>query len=196
METGGHKIGRISRPFPSISIAFTPDSPWTNRGTSINLTFILSTSFLPAMVQLDVVRSCNSTLIKTQPLVAIFVGGTSGIGEHTIRALAVTHSDKGKGLRLYIVGRNADAAKKIISDCVRVCPGGQFQFVQAGDLALLRDVDHVCAEIIRIEEHENANGARVDLLVMSQAFFNPFEPRRGISSSLVPLCPSVPPQAT
>ncbi len=56
-----------------------------------------------------------------------------------------------------------------MSDCVRLCPEGQFRFVQAEDLALLKDVDRVCAEIIRIEEDENANGgtARVDLLVMS-----------------------------
>ncbi|MCJ1421511.1 hypothetical protein MMC32_007875 [Xylographa parallela] len=125
------------------------------------------------MVQIDVVRSCNSTLVKTQPIVAVFVGGTSGIGENTIRALATTHSDQGKGLRLYIVGRNADAAKKIISECARVCPIGQFKFVQAGDLSLLKDVDHVCSEITRMEEDDNANGgsARVDLLVMSHAYF-------------------------
>jgi NAD(P)-dependent dehydrogenase (short-subunit alcohol dehydrogenase family) len=151
--------------------------------------------FFTVIVQIDVVRSCNSTLIKTQPLVAVFVGGTSGIGEYTIRALAAAHSDQGKGLRLYIVGRNADAARATISDCVRVCPGGQFRFVQAEDLALLKDVDRVCAEIIRIEEDENVKGgtARVDLLVMSQAYLS-FEPRRGISSSLVPPCPSLHPQ--
>ncbi|MCJ1380168.1 hypothetical protein MMC17_003271 [Xylographa soralifera] len=125
------------------------------------------------MVKIDVVRSCNSTLVKTQPLVAVFVGGTAGIGENTIRALATTHSDQGKGLRLYIVGRNADAAKKIISECVHVCPVGQFRFVQAGDLSLLKDVDRVCSEITRMEEDESANGgnARVDLLVMSHAYF-------------------------
>jgi NAD(P)-dependent dehydrogenase (short-subunit alcohol dehydrogenase family) len=146
------------------------------------------------MVQIDVVRSCNSTLVKTQPLVAVFVGGTSGIGELTIRALAATHSNQGKGLRLYIVGRNADAAQKTISECTRVCPGGNFRFVQAEDLALLEDVDKVCAEIIRIEEDENANGgtARVDLLVMTQALLN-FQPRRGILSPLILKCPSLHP---
>ena len=138
------------------------------------------------MVQIDVVRSCNSSLVKTQPLVAVFVGGTGGIGEFTIRALAATHADQGKGLRLYIVGRNADAAKKISSDCAQICPGGQFRFVQAQDLALLTDVDRVCAEIIQSEENEGANSgnARVDLLVMSQAF-TLFQPRKGTSSPSV-----------
>ena len=132
------------------------------------------------MVHLDVVRAANSALVKSQPLVAVFVGGTSGIGEQTIYALAATHAEKGKGLRLYIVGRNAAAAQKIISECTRLCPGGSFRFVQAKDLALLEDVDRICAEIIRIEEDENANGgtARVDLLVMSQALVN-FQPRTG-----------------
>ncbi|MCJ1398810.1 hypothetical protein MMC11_002011 [Xylographa trunciseda] len=139
------------------------------------------------MVQLDIVRSCNSTLIKSQPLVAVFVGGTSGIGENAIRALAAAHSDQGRGLRLYIVGRNADAAKNIIADCVRVCSVGQFRFVKAEDLSLLKDVDHVCSEITRIEEEENTNGgsAKVDLLVMSQAGFDlSFQPRHDTKEGL------------
>lgn len=145
------------------------------------------------MVQIGVVRSCNSTLISTQPLVAVFVGGTSGIGEYTIQALAATHSDQGRGLRLYIVGRNGNAAEKTISECVRICPGGQFRFVQAKDLALLKDVDRVCNEITRIERDENTNGgtACVDLLVMSQAYLT-FEKRRGNSSPLLPSSPASP----
>lgn len=148
------------------------------------------------MVQIDVVRSCISTLVKTQPLVAVFVGVTAGIGEYAVRALAATHSDQGKGLHVYLVGRKADAAEKTIADCLRLCPMGQFRFVQAKDLALLKDVDRVCAEITRIEEDENVNGgpARVDLLVMTQAYLT-FEPRRGISPCLFPLFPSLHQQA-
>ena len=125
------------------------------------------------MVQIGVVRFSNATLIKSQPLVAVFVGGMSGIGEHTIHALAATHVDRGKGLHLYIVGRNADAGGKIILDCARVCPSGHFFFMRADDLSLLKDVDRVCAEIIQGEKDENGNGARVDLLIMSQAFSIP-----------------------
>ncbi|KAK9321583.1 hypothetical protein V1517DRAFT_170511 [Lipomyces orientalis] len=137
------------------------------------------------MVHIEVVRSCNSTLVKKQPLVAVFVGGTAGIGESSVRALAATHSVQGKGLRLYIVGRNADAAEKIISDCVRICPVGQFRFVPAEDLALLKDVDRVCAEIVRAEENENKYGetARLDILVMSQGYIS-FEPRRETKEGL------------
>ena len=132
------------------------------------------------MVQMDVVRASNSSLVKSHPLVAVFVGGTSGIGEYTIKALAATHAKQGQGLRLYIVGRNADAAEKTISDCTRVCPEGDFRFVKAGDLALLKDVDSVCAEIVRMEEGSAKGGAaRVDLLLLTQAYFS-FDSRIGM----------------
>ena len=131
------------------------------------------------MVQIDAVRSSNSLLVKSHPLVAVFVGGTSGIGEYTVKALA-THAKQGQGLRLYIVGRNADAAEKTISDCTRLFPEGDFRSVKAGDLALLRDVDLVCAEIMRMEEESFTGGpARVDLLVLTQAYFS-FDARKGM----------------
>lgn len=132
------------------------------------------------MVELQVVRSCNSTLVNSQPLVAVFVGGTSGIGALTIRALAATHANHGKGLRAYIVGRKEKAARRIISECQSTCPGGQFKFVQATDLALIQDVDRVSAEIIRLEEIENgdAGSARIDLMVMTQGVVS-LGPRKG-----------------
>lgn len=138
------------------------------------------------MVKIDVVRSCISQVIQTQPFVAVFVGGTSGIGENTIRALATIFPDNGRGLRVYIVGRNADAAKKIIADCVRICALGQFRFVQAEDLSSLNDVDRVCSEITRSEEGDTNGGtAKVDLLVMSQAAFPlTFQPRHDTKEGL------------
>ena len=132
------------------------------------------------MVQLDVVRRCNAQLMQSRPLVAVFVGGTNGIGKTTLKALASTHSDKGKGLRVYIVGRRKEATEELISECVRLCPPGDFRFVQASDLSLLEDVDKVCADIIQREEDENKNAgtARVDILCMSQGDFT-FEPYKG-----------------
>ncbi|KAK9311119.1 hypothetical protein V1524DRAFT_82877 [Lipomyces starkeyi] len=119
------------------------------------------------MVSLTLTRAANSGL----------VGGTSGICEYTLRALVSTHGDSGPGLRIYIVGRNAKAAETIIADCRRVCHKGEFKFVRAEDLALLKDVDRVCKEVIDSEQRESLQGgkARVDLLVMSQvcAIFQP-----------------------
>ena len=134
------------------------------------------------MVQIEHVRASISKLVKLRSLVAVFVGGTSGIGEFTIQALAATHGSDGKSIRAYIVGRNAAAAEKTIAECRVTCPNGQFIFVKAKDLSLLGDVDRVCAEIIELEEKNKTEGEvpRIDILVMSQHYFPLlFEPRHG-----------------
>ncbi|QGA21013.1 hypothetical protein EYB26_008723 [Talaromyces marneffei] len=123
------------------------------------------------MVQLDVVRACGKDLINKQSITAVFVGGTSGIGEYSLRALASVHGHSGHGLRVYIVGRNEKAANTIISDCLKVCPAGTFHFVRASDLASLREVDRICKEIINAEGASAGKSASIDLLVMSQAYF-------------------------
>lgn len=135
------------------------------------------------MVALSIVQSSNASLVATQPLVGVFVGGTSGIGMHTIRALAATCGKEGTlPLRAYIIGRNAKAAEEIISDCQGVCPTGQFHFIRANDLALMKEIDLVCADLILNEEKEAkaAGGTpRIDMLVLTQAIFKPWDPRNG-----------------
>ncbi|KAK9235145.1 putative oxidoreductase ENV9 [Lipomyces kononenkoae] len=124
------------------------------------------------MVQLDVVRACNNALVKRQAITAVFVGGTSGIGEYSLRALASTHGTSGRGLRVYLVGRNEVAAMTIIAECKKACPAGEFHFVQASDLASLIEVDRVCRQIVNAEESCTAGKtACVDLLVLTQAYF-------------------------
>lgn len=116
---------------------------------------------------------------------AVFVGATSGIGRNTFRALATTHGEEGKGLRAYIIGRNAKAAEELISECQKICPTGEFRFLRANDLALIKDVDTVCAEIIKLEEKDaksTGETPRIDILVQSQANFKPFDPRNGKSN--------------
>ncbi|KAF3026627.1 hypothetical protein E8E14_014455 [Neopestalotiopsis sp. 37M] len=127
------------------------------------------------MVSLDIIRKANAELVKRQPLVAVFVGGTAGIGEFGAQGLARTHGNEGKGLRLYIVGRNQAAAERIIASCLQLCPHGQFIFVAAENLALLHDVDRVCAEITARERDEAAKTGqepRIDFLVMTQGLLN------------------------
>ena len=135
------------------------------------------------MVGLSIVQSSNAFLVATQPLVGVFVGGTSGIGMHTIRALATIYGKEGKlGLRAYIIGRNAKAAEGIIADCQKICPAGKFHFIHANDLALMKEIDLVCADLILNEEKEaKATGGipRIDILVMAQAIFKPWDPRNG-----------------
>ncbi|XDG07856.1 hypothetical protein ABKA04_007471 [Annulohypoxylon sp. FPYF3050] len=114
------------------------------------------------MVKLDVVRTANAELAdRTKPFVAVVAGGTAGIGAATVRELATTFAGRGSGdgsrsfLRVYIIGRNREAAQKIVTECETVCPGGVFRFCK-GDLSLLKEVDRVCAEIVGLEGREAA----------------------------------------
>lgn len=133
------------------------------------------------MVAIDQVRAANAALVKSQPIVAVFVGGTSGIGQATTLSLAKQHGSHGPGLRVYIVGRNAVAAESTIRKCLEVAPTAQFHFVKADNLTLLKDVDRVCTEINRMEgKARDIRGARVDLLVMTQDLLN-FHARQGES---------------
>lgn len=134
------------------------------------------------MVALSLVQSTNAALVASQPLVAVFVGGTSGIGTYSIKSLATTHGTEGRGLRAYIIGRNRKSAEAIIADCQKVCPNGEFHFISVRDLALMRDVDIACVDLAKFEE-KNAkkagDTARIDILVMTQAIFKPWDPRKG-----------------
>lgn len=132
------------------------------------------------MVNLSTIRTANSNLVNSQPLVAVFVGGNSGIGEYTLRALVDHHSAKGKGLCIYIVGRNAKSANKIIEDCMAKCPDGKYHFINAKDLSSLRNVDDAAAQIIQHQQENHADGesSRVDMLFMTQGGIY-FPPRKG-----------------
>lgn len=124
-----------------------------------------------SMVQLPTVQKAVAALVSSQPLVAVFVGGTSGIGQNTVRELARTHGTEGPGLRIYLVGRNRKTAEDTIAICRQHCPQGNFIFVQSKDLALLKDVDDMCSEITRLEtetaRREKSAKAHVDMLYIS-----------------------------
>jgi NAD(P)-dependent dehydrogenase (short-subunit alcohol dehydrogenase family) len=132
------------------------------------------------MVKLDTVKARNGDLYTSQPLVAVFVGATSGIGTYTYKTLARLASE-GRGLRAYIVGRNENQAESIIEECRQANPQGDFRFVKAHDIALLQDVDRVCAEITSLEDGEaqkSGGKPHIDLLVMTAAYLA-FEGRKG-----------------
>ncbi|THZ98796.1 hypothetical protein D6C82_05561 [Aureobasidium pullulans] len=117
----------------------------------------------------------NDKWSKARPLTAVFVGATSGIGEYTIRSLAAHYGKGTQGLCLFLVGRNKTAASAILSDCRKLCPSGEFHFVQASDLSLIRDVDVACEEIKKLVNESGASKgavACIDLLVMSHADFH------------------------
>ncbi|KAH8900401.1 NAD(P)-binding protein [Thozetella sp. PMI_491] len=96
------------------------------------------------MVSLSAVRTSNSLISTALPagLVAVFVGGTSGIGEASVKAFA-KHARKPQ---VYIVGRSQDAADRILAECKTLNPEGKFAFLKA-DVSLIRTVDEVCNNI-------------------------------------------------
>ncbi len=112
------------------------------------------------MVYLTDIQTSNSQIATTFPpgLVAVFVGGTSGIGEITLKKFA----EYTRYPRAYIVGRSQNAAERIIAECRILNPEGEYIFIKA-DVSLMRNVDKVCDEI---KSKEKA----VNLLFMSAGF--------------------------
>jgi hypothetical protein len=121
------------------------------------------------MVGLEEVHSANAALVQSQPLVAVFFSGTSGIAHQSLRALVAAEAqNKGKGLRLYIVARNATKVKKIITECRDLYPKGQYIALLNDDLSLIKNIDKVCAQLLEREEKEGEN-PRIDYLMICQA---------------------------
>lgn len=63
--------------------------------------------------------------------------------------------------RVYLVGRNEEAAEAVIAECKELNQGGKVQFLKA-DVSTLAEVDRVCAEITKKESH-------INLLVQTQS---------------------------
>ncbi|KAE9366372.1 hypothetical protein N431DRAFT_549262 [Stipitochalara longipes BDJ] len=92
------------------------------------------------MVSLTVVKASNACIPTTLPpgLVAIFVGGTSGIGEYTLKEFARLAREP----RIYNIECNELNAKV------------QYTFIQA-DISLIRSVNAVCEQIQAKEKAVN-----------------------------------------
>ncbi|KAB8258620.1 hypothetical protein BDV32DRAFT_139510 [Aspergillus pseudonomiae] len=108
------------------------------------------------MVGINEVRKSNAALhARDGDFVAVFVGGTSGIGEATAKELAKAI----KKPTIHLVGRNQAAGSKILEELKSANPDGTFHFIQS-DVSLLHNVDEVCSEI---KQKEKA----IDLLFLS-----------------------------
>ena len=136
------------------------------------------------MVALDVVRSSNVALVQRQPIVGVFFGGTGGIGNQTLRALAAANgkASGAKDLRAYIIGRNAASAEKLIAECRAKCPQGNFMFIKAEDMSLLSEIDRLCGEV-KGREEVYGDGAKIDYLMIGQGGM-PYVPRKGTSNRI------------
>lgn len=96
------------------------------------------------MVTLPEAIASNERIASALPpgLVAVFVGGTSGVGEYTLKAFVKYALIP----RVYLVGRSQESADRIIRECTHLNSGGKFEFIKA-DISLLKNVDDVCNQL-------------------------------------------------
>ena len=123
------------------------------------------------MVKLNIIEQANRELVRSRPLVAVFVGAAQGTGEYALRELAKTHGTAGKGVHVYLLARNEERAGKILRECKQVCPSGQFRHVKTGDLSLLRDVDAACLELEKALKGDGPGKdvLNIDILCLTQS---------------------------
>lgn len=104
------------------------------------------------MVTYKEVQTSNSQIATTLPagLVGVFIGGTNGIGEYTLKQFA-RHT---KQPRVYIIGRSEDVGDRIRKECEALNPDGSFRFIKS-DTSLICNVDELCRDIKAIEKEIN-----------------------------------------
>lgn len=104
------------------------------------------------MITMDDVRSSNEGICSRLPskLVAVFVGGTNGIGEATLKQFAQHVPEP----HIVLVGRSQEAAGQIVEESKKVNEDAQFTFIQA-DTSLIENVDIVSNEIKKQFPHIN-----------------------------------------
>lgn len=96
----------------------------------------------------------------TAPRVAVFVGGTSGIGKLTISALVAT----GASMRIYLVGRKSsqESMQAFIQELHAVNSNAEVIWTE-GEIALLAETKRIC-EIIKSKE------THVDLVFLTAGY--------------------------
>jgi len=119
------------------------------------------------MVSAKDVRISNSGLKAGPPgMVALFVGGTSGIGEATLKQFA-KYSNAPK---VYIVGRSKSLASSLLKELETLNPQATFNFIQS-EISVIKNVDNVCDKIKTQEK-------KMDLMFLSPGFLT-FAGRQG-----------------
>ncbi|KAJ5784880.1 short-chain dehydrogenases/reductase [Penicillium pulvis] len=89
------------------------------------------------------IRNWNATLKTARPnMVALFVGGTGGIGRSTAVKLAAAVATP----TIYIVGRNEKEGAEVMQELKSANNNGTYSFLSA-DASHLREVDAVCQKL-------------------------------------------------
>ena len=126
------------------------------------------------MVSYKEIQASNALINDaTVPRVAVFVGGTSGIGKFTVRALVAT----GTSVRIYLVGRkiSEERTHAFIQELYAINPKAEVIWTE-GDVSLLAETKRVCEDI-------KSKESRVDLLFLT-AGYAPFGTRRETGEGL------------
>ena len=113
------------------------------------------------MVSYKEIQASNALINDaTAPQVAVFVGGTSGIGKFTVRALVAA----GASVRIYLVGRKSSEERMhaFIQELHAINPKAEVIWTE-GEVALLAETKRVC-EAIKSKE------SRIDLLFLTAGY--------------------------
>ena len=126
------------------------------------------------MVSYKEIQAANALINdETAPRVAVFVGGTSGIGKATLKALVST----GASTRIYLVGRKSSEERMqlFIQELHAINPKAEVIWTE-GEVGLLAESKRIC-EVIKSKE------SRVDLLFLT-AGYAPFGTRKETTEGL------------
>jgi len=104
------------------------------------------------MVRIQAIRAANQAFAERAEtgLVAVFVGGTSGISEYTMKKFAKYTKEPS----IYFVGRSETAAARIQDELKILNPASKTTFIKA-DLSTLAAVDTVTAQLKKLEKKIN-----------------------------------------
>lgn len=126
------------------------------------------------MVSYKEIKASNALINEsTVPRIAVFVGGTSGIGKFTIKALVAT----GTSIKIYLIGRRSSSQRMhtFIQELHSINPRAEIIWVE-GEISLLAETKRVC-ELIAHKE------SRINLLFLTTGYA-PFGARMETSEGL------------
>jgi hypothetical protein len=122
------------------------------------------------MVNISLIKKSNNQIDESSvPRVAVFVGGTAGIGKITLAAVAGV----GISFKAYVIGRkeSEQSFKPFIDELHQANPNANVIWVE-GQVSLLSEVKRICDHIKTLE-------SEVDLLFMTPGYA-PFSGRESI----------------
>lgn len=126
------------------------------------------------MVNISLIRQSNGQIDElSAPNVAVFVGGTSGIGKITLAELAGLETK----LKVYVIGRKETEAsfKSFLQKLRQANSKADIIWVE-GRVSLLSDVKRICDKIKTLE-------SKIDLLFLTTGY-PPFSGRSSINFPL------------